>query len=371
MWMDRHAASAFLAYVLSCIAAGAEAQDTWTLSDHPTLSIGVSDGPPGLVFHDIRGVMTIDDSLIVVADGGSKELRTFTMSGTLVRTFGSPGSGPGEFGAISWAETCGSSSVVVYDYARARVTKWSPEGTLLDGFGVESTEPGIPPYTLSCGRSTDFAVVGWSAMARVPPGPYRRDVKIGILGPDGRLREVLGTFPGPERYRYSSSDGPRPFGKETIARMAPEGVFVSTGDSYRIDLFGREGGRRAVIESPRSQVELTRAMVASWQDSILSRVPAQRRGSTRQALENYDLPAFLPAYSDFRLDPTGQLWVALFPPPDQRWVDWDVFTASAIHIATIRIPRWFRPMEFGGNHLLGVSTDSLGVQQIQRFQILR
>jgi hypothetical protein len=150
-----------LILALSAVAtAGAEAQSTWRVGERPTLVIGTVDGPPSSVFQDIRGVMTADDTLVVVADGGSKQLRVFTNVGRAVTAFGSEGDGPREFRAIYRAERCGGSSIVVYDLLRRRVTRWDAQGTLLDGFNAESTDPDRPAYALSCGPTGRFAVVG-------------------------------------------------------------------------------------------------------------------------------------------------------------------------------------------------------------------
>lgn len=86
------------------------------------------------------------------------------------------------------------------------------------------------------------------------------------------------------------------------------------------------------------------------------------------------MPETLPAYSDFRFDDLGLLWVALFPAPGQDPVQWDVWDASrpgGVHIASIQVPRHFQPMEIGADYLLGVSTDSLGVQRVHRYRLSR
>jgi hypothetical protein len=365
--------------VLSALATtGAGAQSTWSLSERPTLVIGTVDGPPWSVFHDIRGVMTAEDTLIVVADGGDRELRVFTNDGRPVGAFGSEGGGPREFRAIHWADRCGGSSVVVYDFGRRRVTRWNARGDLLEGVNVESTEPERPPYALSCGPGGGFAVVGWpDALAqRVVQGPYRVDTNVGVLGPDGRLERVLGRFPGPERFRYPGerlSDGPRPFGRTTTARMGPGGVFVGTADAYEIRVFRADGGS-FTFGKPDERRALTPGMLEAWRDSVLAPVPPDRQARARGTLGRYEMPETLPAYADFRFDELGLLWVALYPPPGPDPVQWDVWEVSGtggVQIASIRIPRHFRPTEIGADYLLGVSTDALGMERVHRYRLTR
>lgn len=359
-------------------AAAAGAQVTWEVSERPTLAIGTLNGPPFSVFHDIRGVVTADDTLVVVADGESRELRVFTASGDFVTAFGRRGDGPREFRTIDWVDRCGDAAIVVYDLHRRRVTRWDAHGTLLDGFDVESTEPSRPPYALSCGPSEGFAVVGWFDVLsyRIEQGPYRPDTNVGVLGPEGRLEKVLATVPGPERYRYGGeglSDGPRPLGKSTIVRMGPGGVFVGTGDSYEIEVFRADGGS-FTFGKPHEPLEFTRQMLEAWQDSILSRVPSDDRADVRRALARYEMPETLPAYTDVRFDELGLLWVARFSAPGQKGTDWDVWDVSdsgGEQIASVRIPGSFRATEFGHEYVLGVHVDPLGVQRVHRYRLTR
>ncbi|TVP59446.1 MAG: hypothetical protein EA351_01530 [Gemmatimonadales bacterium] len=379
MSVGETSAAVILLLVLSIVAAKeVEAQATWEVSDRPALVIGTEAGPPFSVFHDIRGVVTAEDTLVVVADGESRELRIFNSSGDFVEAFGGRGDGPREFRAIDWVDRCGDAAIVVYDLYRRRVTKWDAQGILLDGFNVESTEPSRPAYALSCGPSEGFAVVGWPDVLsyRVGQGPYRPDTNVGIVGPDGRLEKVLATVPGSERYRYESegfSDGPRRLGKTTIARMGAGGVFVGTGDSYEIEVFRADGGS-FTFGKPQESLEFTREMLEVWQNSLLSRVPPGDRAVARRTLARLEMPETLPAYADFRFDGLGLLWVARFPVPGQNRNEWDVWRISesdGVHIASIQVPRSFQVMEIGFDYLMGVDTDSLGIQRIHRYRLSR
>jgi len=195
----------------------------------PTLEIGTVDGPAAVTFHDVRGAMSIQDSLIVIADGGAKELRVFSNSGDFITKFGREGGGPREFEGMGWADTCGSDTVVAYDFARHRITKWDTKGTLLDEFFVQGPEASMPPYSLDCGPNGTFAVVGWPDFLAYSGGvgPYRFDVKVGVVDRQGRLERVLSTFPGPERYRYESWSPP---GLDAPASTSTDRVLNETED---------------------------------------------------------------------------------------------------------------------------------------------
>ena len=50
---------------------------TWRVNAQPTLEIGKVTGEPGYEFDQIAGLVRLDDGRIVVADGGSSEVRFF------------------------------------------------------------------------------------------------------------------------------------------------------------------------------------------------------------------------------------------------------------------------------------------------------
>lgn len=368
----RSLAATGLLFLLFAHAGEAAAQTRWTLSERPELVIGSVDGPAPTLFRHVVGALAMPDGSILVADAATNEVRVFAPSGRFLTGFGGKGGGPEEFGGLHWIDLCGGEAVVAYDFARRRITKWDTDGRLLEDFNVEGTAPGRPPYSVSCGPDGTFAVVGWPEVAAYAGGvgPYRLDVPIGVLDDEGRRDRVVGTFPGPERYRYATNDGPRPLGKSTIARMGADGVYVGTADSYEILVVEPNGARRSFgrdIPAPR----MTEERVRVWHDSILGSMPAERRAAARRGLREHQHPLQLPAYSDFRIDGGGFVWVQRHGVPGQRITTWDVFDPDGIFVASLPVPGHFRPTDIGDDYLLGVSTDTLGVERIHRYGLSR
>jgi len=355
---------------------GALAQAGWRLSENPTVVIGSIDGAAPTVFHDIRGAVAATDRLIVVADGGSRELRVFSWTGEFITAFGRDGDGPREFRGIAWIDMCGGVAIVAYDYARRRITKWSTTGELLDDFNVQGTTDDLPPYSVDCGPTGTFAVVGWPDVASLPVGVglYRPDVSIGITDAFGQLDRVLGVFPGTERYRSSSNDRPHPLGKSTIARMGEDDVYVGTADSFAIQIVNPDGGRRS-FGRDYPIIPMTNRMREQWVETYIRRWPAERRPALRKGLLDSDaFPSSLPAYSGFQLDHLGFVWVSPYDVPGRRVmdrIDWDVFDPDGVFVASVTIPRDFRPTEIGVDYLLGVNTDTLDVQRVHMYSLSR
>jgi 6-bladed beta-propeller protein len=350
-------------------------QEVWRISESPTLELGSIDGPPSSeVFHDIRGAVYAADDRIVIADGGSQQLRIFSGLGQFIGTVGHDGEGPEEFRYIDWIDMCGGDALVVFDLQRARVTKWDETGNLLDEFRIDGTGGDAPPFSVSCGPDGTFAVVGWGDFSEViGVGPYRPEVKIGIADREGHLQQVLGTFPGTERYRYPNNDGPRRLGKPTIVRMGANGVYVGTADSVPIELIGVDGLRRSFGKTYPT-TPLTDALIDRYQQAVIVLTPENMRAVAQRTLDALEMPETLPAYSDFLLDKLGFTWVSLYRLPGERdtnWRAWEVFNLEGSFVASLQMPRDFKPTEIGVDYVLGVNTDAVGIQRVHMYALYR
>lgn len=360
--------------------AEATSQAQWRLSADPTVLIGSTDGPSSETFHLVRGAVTAPNGMIVVADGGSRELRVFTSAGRFVRSFGRRGDGPREFREIGWIEMCGGRAIVAFDLIRHRITKWDTEGSLLDEFAVEGpAEGGLPPYRVACGPSGTFVVLGWPEAVRtaLPVGPYRPTVAVAVADERGRRQRLIGEFPGAERIRTENTDRPHPFGKSTTVRMGVGGVYVGTADSFAIDLIA-ENGERHTFGRDRPLTRITRRLREQWVDGYLTRFPPEQRAALRRSLLDSEysewIPAVAPAYAGFEVDRLGYVWVApyVFVDPDRDVsVEWSVFDPSGELVATVMVSANFRPTEIAEDHLLGVIRDSMGVERVAKYTLIR
>jgi hypothetical protein len=328
------------------------------------------------MFDDIRGVVSTPGGLIVVADGGSAELRVFSDAGRFVRAFGGRGDGPREFRDIAWIDMCWGTTVVAYDGLRYRITKWGPDGSLEEEISVVGPGRDLPPYAVSCGSSGMYVVVGWPDVMGIAhrPGPYRPLVAVGIADQRGRVARLIGEFPGTERLRTATNDRPHPFGKPTIIRMHESRVYVGTADSFAIQVI-RPDQDSYTIGSRESVPPLSPRMRERWVDAYVMRAPREQRELVRTGVIASEwLPATAPAYSDFLVDRLGFVWISPFvveEPGSATPVEWWVYAADGTGAARILIPSDFRPTEIGPEYVLGVGTDALGVERVRRYDLAR
>jgi len=93
----------------------------------PVVEIGSVDGDSSGILFQVQDAVRLSDGRILVANGGTNELRFFTGSGRHLATIGGTGSGPGEFRWLTgvWVS---ADSMFAFDNALARVSVFTDQG---------------------------------------------------------------------------------------------------------------------------------------------------------------------------------------------------------------------------------------------------
>src|SRR5690606_30061138 len=100
----------------------------WRIAAEPVLEIGMAEGPPAYLLDQVRGARRLANGELVIANGGSGELRFYAADGTHLRSSGRRGDGPGEFQDISSVDDFRGDSLAVYDARAQRLSVLSSEG---------------------------------------------------------------------------------------------------------------------------------------------------------------------------------------------------------------------------------------------------
>lgn len=194
------------------------------------------------------------DGRIVVANGGSHEVRVFDASGYHVATWGRRGEGPGEFTNLSQVHRWpGDSLLALYSQARHL--------SVLDSSGNFGRS-----FTLQRGRAF-FTVESVSATGAIlssdfvrpgnrPVGFSRLPSHYRVRGPQGETRSSLGSFPGPEMFAVRTARGLSGGGIPFRHRVTPfawgDFAAVAQNDTYEIRAFDLD--RTLTVFDPEGQV---------------------------------------------------------------------------------------------------------------------
>ena len=120
----------------------------WQIGPDPAVSIGAREGEAPYLLNGAVSATKLPDGRIVVADGGSRELRMFDSDGTHVRTWGGEGEGPGEFWWLDHVAAWPGDSIVAWYPGRGRVSVFGPDGSYGRSFGLWGDCPRSVPAQL-------------------------------------------------------------------------------------------------------------------------------------------------------------------------------------------------------------------------------
>lgn len=93
----------------------------------------------------------------------------------------------------------------------------------------------------------------------------------------------------------------------------------------------------------------------------------------RAAAEEAPLVESYPAFRAMLSDPLGHLWVREYdlPGADRPAPIWTVFDAGGHALGFVETPAGLSLLEIGEDYLLGHTTDELGIERVQVWELAR
>ncbi len=354
---------------------------SWRLSPEPIVDIGVLEGAPEYQLFRVGGALRLDDGRIVVANGGTGELRFYDEAGSYVSASGRKGEGPGEFEDIGWLRRYRGDSLIAYDFRQARTSVLDTDGNFGRLFRFES--PGDLGRVRGIGPFTDGSI--FASTSPILSNDFcdqatRIDVLYLVYSPTGEFVDSVGRFPGPERYVQTQRSGGGmsvmvtsiPFGKSPVYALHDQDYYYGPTETYEIWRFASDGTLRGIIRRPLDPVPVTDADLEAAIEERLQNYPdeAARRGA-RQTFASMTIPETMPAYDDLAVDVEGNLWVNEYEPLSDGPQHWTVFNAEGRMLGVVALPRRFRVTEIGEDYVLGISTDDLDVQHVRLYELIK
>lgn len=349
----------------------------WRLSDEPTLSIGLADGPTEYQFSGIEGVVRLPDGGLVVADGGSREIRFFDASGAYVGASGRRGDAPGEYQQITSLGYGPGDSLWVYDFGNRRFTVLNPAGAVVRTvrLGGELSAVG------AVGRLPHGSFVVreyWSKGPRsgqIRFGLSREPAAVVRYSADGGSLDTIGLFPGREVY-IGSEDGRAVMSAPLFARSASVALvgnelFVGDQERFEIGRYTASGALRGITRVLDVDLRLTPEDIDRAVAERLAEEPPGRHAMLRAHLDAMDVPETRPAYGRLRVDSEGNLWVSAHALAPAEPTSWDVFDPGGRWLGAVRVPEDLRVHGIGGDWVLGVWRDALGVEYVRMYRLVK
>jgi hypothetical protein len=347
----------------------------WYISEEPVLQIGVLDGQDEYMFAGLLYAVGLSTGEVVVADGGSREIRYFDSNGLAVRSVGRAGRGPGEFSVISGLLRIRGDTLLVRDETGGRITWLDSSG------GVVRVEGRPPP------RSFHEGIMLLDGSRVVPMfGALQEPTERGIVWrptadlafvahPAGDV-QVLGVYRGPEQVIGSLAGVP--LRRETLFATNGSIRSVAIGDTEAFDvaLYDLTDSAtvrlRMRIRRAEGPDPITQEDIETWRKSLRERYhDSPFRTDIERSLAEPVRQKFKPAFASVFLDTAGQLWVEELPNDLSGTRPVTIFSPQGFPIARANLPRGLDVLDIGANYILGRWSDQVGVSYVRRFSLIR
>ena len=356
----------------------------WSVSSEPQRTIGTLNGSEEYQLVAVSSAARQSDGDLLVVDAGARTVRLYDREGIFLKILGGPGSGPGEFQDPGRVMVTGGDTVVVWDNRLFRITRFDPQGELVDVQTVDlaaiarAVEPPLYPGELDPLADGQILVRLIEKVKGFPQGRSRQ--RSGALRVSGDLSviDTLMFFGDIEQVSVDAPFGawplPLPHGKRTeITHQGnPSRICIGDQEAPQIACFGPDRSR-TVLRWTSEPIPLSPEEVALWRETTL-RLFEQKLTEIEilQMLDQVSVPEVRPHYSRITLDRVGYLWVELGPSPrvSPPSVDYLVFDTVGALLGVVALPP-IEVLEIGEDYLLGIHHDEFEVEYLQVYEIAR
>lgn len=341
----------------------------WSIDAQPAVDIGEEEGEPHLLFSRIAGATRLDNGRIVVADGGSNQLRFFDADGGYLFAVGREGQGPGEFQYLRALGRCAGDSLTAFDLNH-QMSTFDADGNFHRR--VIFRPDGRSPYGVACGRAGVLVLIGWGARAFAPAERFTQSRSPVLLADrEGNLLAELGEYLASERLNDPRGSRPHPFGRATVLGVASDRVYVGSSESFTFDVFSLQGNQLGTLEGPPVDLTVRPEHMDAYRAQVLATAPPEAHPAWEREFANMPMVDALPAYSDLLIDPLDLLWVKRFPLPGDSTFTWVILSPDAQHLGTLVMPRDHALREVGVDYVLATVKDELDVERVRLYRLQR
>lgn len=355
----------------------------WTVGETPSVDIGVVDGDAAYQLDEVYSVARLADGRVLVADGGTKQLRLYSAQGRHLRSMGREGGGPGEFTYLGWAGPGPADSLLAWDPQSKRLSVFAPDGRFVRTVTPTGLDRMFPQASgvLADGSLLVSGGVNLGGQMELK-GEVRDTATYHRVARDGRSLGRLGPFPGWETFVFTSETNllmeSIPFGRNVFVRPAGGEVLVAQNDRYEARFLAPDGALRRIVRRTFQPVRVTDADWNAHFDEEDAREDgsshaegadlARLRARRREVLPRRET---FPAFADARTDAEGNLWMEQYLRPGEEPPRWDVFDPEGHWLGTVETPSGLRIHQIGADWILGVEKDELEVEHVRMYPLAK
>jgi hypothetical protein len=343
----------------------------WSIGETPLLDLTRTGDGPMHEFYRVEDAMTRPDGSIVVANSGSSEVRVYAATGRALGAAGREGEGPGEYRQISRLIGLPGDSIGVFSWPK-RLTILAPDLSFVRTHALGDRAQA--PRMLRSGDLVDLEVYpsaieyeGRNQMIRAPAAVVRRSR-------EGAIEDTIWVGPGYEEYMFSSGErhgSARPLlGRGPAFAVRGDLTLVGTSDSMEYRAYDAAGSLEQIVRVPGYDLSVDPGLEDAERAAYLGDDPPP---FLRELVAQLPGPESRPAYAELIVDSEGYLWAGGYQSRRNYREPraWEVFAPGGQWMGTLTTPAGFTVFEIGPDYLLGVWSDALDVEHVQRLALSR
>lgn len=364
--------SFLLIFAAACGAAGAREgspgfpdTDTRRRGAITVREVSVSDSDAS--FTAVHALDVDSRGAVYVPDTYQQRVTVLGPDGTVLRSFGRRGSGPGEFRSVRSVQVLPGDSLMAYDPSLGRVTVFPP-GSNQVAYSVTFGSKGPVPFDVRRTRDNSaFVALFRPEFAFTPGADFRgRKDHIRLLALDGTPVRDLLTFPSKSFLVAQNSIMPHPFGNEGFGRLDSKNrLHFVWSDSLAAAQYDLEGRRIGGFAIPYTAPEITRQDHAD----ALAAIPDAVKARFTPPLQD-SLPERWPAVRDVIVDDQDRLWMAIAGNTGQG-AEWATFTTDGTYVGSVLIPTGTDVRQVRGNLVYGSRMNDDDVPHVVVYEMRR
>ncbi len=363
---------------------GAPGRQALRLSSEPMTVIGVVSGEAHDQLNGVVGATRLEDGRIVIANGGTRELRFFTADGRHVRTVGGRGEGPGEFRWLRRLARLPGDTLIASDLAPGRWNWFNADGQFL----TLTTQPiggsDLPiiladaslvlPSWESASFGNEFELFAIGRRTPDADGVFRPRFALAHIDRTGATTDTIGVFTGEELYRIDipGSIGLTwymPFARRTLYTVSGDRVWIMHTGRPELEVYDLAGALRMRVRFPAPPVPVGADDRDGFRESVEPRMNPNRRADFERWFAEVPYPDTKAVATDLMAGADGTVWLKLSAPFDAAAEPWIVFLADGTRLGEVQLPVRTEPLEVGRDYLLALWRDALDVEFVHIYQI--
>jgi hypothetical protein len=334
-------------------------EERWEVAELPDITIGAGDSNDQNSLFQVKGALVLSDGRIIIANGGSKELKVFGNDGNWIQNVGRSGPGPAEFSTISYLYRFGGDSLLVFDWSNQRISVFSPSLEFVTSYRAENDVSGITLPHVRAVTSSGIPIMMGARPPWVedPEPPYGQPQHIIVQSdPGGRFDTEVAVFGG---------TGPL---RKTVYASRGETFIAGSNGSYEIAIVDLAGRFQQLIR----KTTIPEAVTASYFEDRAGgelRLGSGRILRTSTPTDPASYPDNFPFFDALHVDPEGNLWVHDFKVDEEEAELFSVFRADGQYLGDVTIPAGRTILDMGSDWLLILRKDELDIEYVERYSL--